>query len=118
MVIDWKGVGVHPPPSPARADFFHHDGMYARNWQSPLCVYSVEDIIRLGEGSLVNKCCLPGKGFDVLYGIEHILTSVFSQFVLQGMDPAETELYGSIHMHSGRLDPDPHKECGRAKLNP
>ncbi len=21
MVIDWKGMGVHPPPSPARADF-------------------------------------------------------------------------------------------------
>ncbi len=32
---------MHPPPSPAKAGFFHHDGMYARNRLLPLCVYSV-----------------------------------------------------------------------------
>ncbi len=30
-----------PPPSPARADFSMHDGMYARKWPLPLCVSSV-----------------------------------------------------------------------------
>ncbi len=38
-----KGGGSAPPPSlPGWADFFHHDGMYARKWQLPLCVYSVD----------------------------------------------------------------------------
>jgi hypothetical protein len=32
---------VHLPPSPGWANFFHHDGMYARKWQLPLCVYGV-----------------------------------------------------------------------------
>ncbi len=31
-------AGVHSPPSPGWADFFHHDGLYARKWQLPLCV--------------------------------------------------------------------------------
>ncbi len=46
MVIGGKGVAVHSPPSPARANFFHHDGMYARNRQPPLCVYFVTVILR------------------------------------------------------------------------
>ncbi len=37
MEIAWKGVGVHPPPSPARADFSMY-GMYARNRPLPLYV--------------------------------------------------------------------------------
>jgi hypothetical protein len=36
-----KGGGRAPPPPPAGADFSIHDGMYARNRQLPLCVYSV-----------------------------------------------------------------------------
>ncbi len=39
MVIGWKGGA---PPTPTGLGwFFHHDGMYDRNRQSPLCVYSV-----------------------------------------------------------------------------
>jgi hypothetical protein len=41
MVIGWNGVGVQPPTLTSQGWFFHHDRMYARNWQSPLCVYSV-----------------------------------------------------------------------------
>ncbi len=39
MVLGWKGVGVRAPPTLASQGwFFHHDGMYARNRRSPLCV--------------------------------------------------------------------------------
>jgi hypothetical protein len=37
---------VHPLPSPALGLFFHHDGMYARKWSLPLCVYSVGETQR------------------------------------------------------------------------
>jgi hypothetical protein len=39
MVIIWKGVGVGPTLT-SQGWFFHNDGMYVRNRQSPLCVYS------------------------------------------------------------------------------
>jgi hypothetical protein len=32
---------VHPPSPPVWANFSIMDGMYARKWQLPLCVYSV-----------------------------------------------------------------------------
>jgi hypothetical protein len=41
MVNRVKEGGRAPPPSPAKADFFHHDGMYAINRQLPFCVYSM-----------------------------------------------------------------------------
>ncbi len=41
MVDIVKGGGLAPHPSPARADFSAMDGMYARKWSLPLCVYSV-----------------------------------------------------------------------------
>jgi hypothetical protein len=49
------GCAVHLPHSPARADFFHHDGMYAGNRQLPLCVPQV----KYGLGSMsrdVHSC--------------------------------------------------------------
>jgi len=37
-----KGGGRAPPTLTSQGWFFHHDGMYAKNRQSPLCVYSVD----------------------------------------------------------------------------
>ncbi len=41
MVTRVKGGGRVPPPLHQPGLFFHHDGLYARNWTLPLCVYSV-----------------------------------------------------------------------------
>jgi hypothetical protein len=41
MVIGLKGDGRTPPPLTSQGWFFHHGGIYPRNRQSPLCVYSV-----------------------------------------------------------------------------
>jgi hypothetical protein len=43
MVDTVKGGGRATPPHQAGL-FFHHDGMYARKWQLPVCVYSVGGI--------------------------------------------------------------------------
>ncbi len=42
-----KGGGRAPPTLTSMGYFFHHDGMYARNPQSPLCAYSVGNPIKL-----------------------------------------------------------------------
>ncbi len=35
-----KGGGRAPPTLTRLGEFFHHDGMYARKWPLPLCVFS------------------------------------------------------------------------------
>jgi hypothetical protein len=41
MVNKRKGGGRAPPTLTSQGWFFHQDGMYARNWPLPLCVYPV-----------------------------------------------------------------------------
>ncbi len=41
MVSRVKGAGRAPPTLTSQGWFFHHDGIYARNWTLPLCAYSV-----------------------------------------------------------------------------
>ncbi len=41
MVIEWKGVGVHPLTFTSQGWSFHHDGMYARNRLLPLYMYTM-----------------------------------------------------------------------------
>ncbi len=50
-----KGGGRAPPTLTSQDWFFHHDGMYARNRQSPLCVYS-EVITSKGSFTLPQYC--------------------------------------------------------------
>ncbi len=44
-----KGDGRAPLPPNQPGLIFHHDGMYARIWQSPLCVYSVAQTVQPAE---------------------------------------------------------------------
>jgi hypothetical protein len=42
MMVDIMQGSAHSLPTPtSQGKYFHHDGMYARKWPLPLCVYSV-----------------------------------------------------------------------------
>ncbi len=51
-----KGGGRAPTTLTSQGWFFHHDGMYARNWQSPFCVYSEDLQCFCSRFVLQNRC--------------------------------------------------------------
>jgi hypothetical protein len=73
--IEWKGVGRAPPTLTSLGRFFHRNGMYARKWPLPLCLYSVwqtipsrekcstvHDALFLVERKAVHDNCFLWKG--------------------------------------------------------
>ncbi len=71
---------MNPLPLPGWADFYHHDGMYARKWPFPLCVYSVlpskhRELSSENKGQVtVSSCSLPSEVpilRAIVYNYEH-----------------------------------------------
>jgi hypothetical protein len=70
MMVDIMKVGGRAPPTITRlGQFLHHDGMYARKWPLPLCVYNEVHTCHLTEISLATSLS-PEPVFLNVYGAQ------------------------------------------------